>query len=73
MKVMTNMAEYGNKFHARKNRPVFFLLCEKCVIFANAKYAGTAFFTVIWQRNQKPVSCGLPTRKRQRIGSDLFS
>ena len=33
---MTNMAEYGNKSHACKNLPVFFLLCEKMCIFANA-------------------------------------
>ena len=61
---MKYMAEYGNKFHAQKNRPVFFLLCEKMAIFANAKYAGTAFFTVTWQRNQKPISCGLPNPKK---------
>ena len=61
---MTNMAEYGNKFHAQKNRPVFFLLCEKMAIFTNAKQAGTAFFTVIWQRNQKPISCGFPNLKK---------
>ena len=24
---MTNMAEYGNKSHAQKNRPIFFPLC----------------------------------------------
>lgn len=47
MKGMTNMAEYGNKSHARKNHPVFFLLCEKMAIFANAEYTETAFFTMI--------------------------
>ncbi|OUQ51960.1 hypothetical protein B5E60_11490 [Alistipes sp. An116] len=64
MKGMTNMAEYGNKSHARKNRPVFFLLCEKMAIFANAKYTGTAFFTVIWQEVLKPVLRGFSSPKK---------
>ena len=33
---MTNIAEYGNKSHAQKNRPVFFPVCEKMTIFADA-------------------------------------
>lgn len=36
MRGMTNMAEYGNKSLAQKNRPIFFPLCEKMTIFANA-------------------------------------
>jgi len=44
---MTNMAEYGNKSHAQKNRPVFFCFAKKMAIFANAEYTGTAFFTMI--------------------------
>ena len=37
---MTNMAEYGNKSHVQKNRSVFFPLCEKITIFANANMQG---------------------------------
>lgn len=37
---MTNIAEYGNKSHAQKNRPVFFQVCEKMTIFADANIQG---------------------------------
>ena len=37
---MTNMAEYGNKSHAQKNQSVFFPLCEKITIFADANMQG---------------------------------
>ena len=73
LKGITNMVESGNKFHARKNRPVFFCFVKKWLSSLTQNVQGQRFFRWYDRGVGSSFRTVFPTRKRQRIGSDLIS